>query len=545
MTYFDCDYKNFKEQILEEVMFNELGLSNEVNLAIEEMGYKNPTKIQALSIPLILDGRDVIGHSQTGTGKTMAFGLPAVDLVNVKERSTQVLVLCPTRELALQATVEMKKAAKFKRGLNVVAIYGGDPIDRQIKELKRGSQIVIGTPGRIMDHMRRRTLKLGGLKLVVLDEADEMLNMGFRDDMETILSDAPAERTTVLYSATMSKEIMRLTKNFQTDAKLIKSGDRNLTVSSIDQWYCNIPRERKTDAIAKLYHVHKPKMSLVFCNTKRMVDTLVERLGDINIKAVALHGDLNQTARNRVMQAFRSGKFSMLVATDVAARGLDVDGVEMVFNYDIPVDNEYYVHRIGRTGRAGRSGKAVTFVSGRKQNGQIKYLEKYIKTKIPFRSLPSQREVEKIEQQAKIDSIRVELDNKANEKNVKIIRALMDEGFDAEQIAATLLTMMNSKPQAKEQDAGDTSAYKNTGAESGMVRFFINLGKKDRVQPKDFVGCIAGEAKIPGSEIGKIDIFEQFSFVEVPMDRANKVHTTLGGITLKGRSINIEPAKGR
>jgi ATP-dependent RNA helicase DeaD len=531
---------------MKETNFNKLGLSHEVNLAIEEMGFENPTQIQALSIPLILEGRDVIGHSKTGTGKTMAFGLPAVDIVNTKDRATQVLVLCPTRELALQATEEMKKATKHKRGINVVAIYGGAPIDPQTRELKRGAHIVVGTPGRIMDHMRRRRLKLGALKLAVLDEADEMLNMGFRDDMETILSEAPDERNTVLFSATMSKEIIRLTKRFQTDAKLIESGDENLTVANIEQWHCSVSRDKKTDAIVKLYSTHQPKMSLIFCNTKRMVDTLVERLQGHGISAVALHGDLNQHARNRVMAAYRSGKFAILVATDVAARGIDVAGVEMVFNYDIPLDNEYYVHRIGRTGRAGRSGKAVTLVVGKKESLQIRTLERFIGAKIPFRGLPTQRDVEKIEKAKMLDVIKAQMSKKASHSSRDIIDQLMADGNDVKDIACTLLTMMDRKEEKpKKEKRAKKSDYGNTGAERGMVRFFINLGRKDRVEARDIVGCIAGEAKIRGSEIGKIDIFDKFSFVEVPQDRAPVVHSTLGGVSIKGRSLNIEPAVGK
>jgi len=530
---------------MKKTKFNELGLSQEVYLAIEEMGYESPTEIQRLSIPLILSKRDVIGHSQTGTGKTMAFALPAVDMINISDRATQVLVLCPTRELALQATEEMKKAAKYKRGINVVPIYGGAPIEPQTRELKRGAHIVIGTPGRIMDHMRRRRLKLGALKLVVLDEADEMLNMGFRDDMETILSDAPEKRITVLFSATMSKEIMRITKHYQTDAKLIKSVDKNLTVESIDQWYCSVQRDKKTDAITKLLSVHKPKMSLVFCNTKRMVDTLVERLKKRGISAVALHGDLNQHARNRVMKAYRAGDFSMLVATDVAARGLDVDGVEMVFNYDIPLDNEYYVHRIGRTGRAGRSGKAVTFVSGKNQISQVRELERYIRASIPFRKLPTQHEVDRVEREEFVETLKKEIGSKRNHSHSIIIDELIDEGIDAKDIAVALLHMLNKKSVEAKKPSGRKADYSNTGAERGMVRFFINLGRKDRIAPRDIVGCIAGESEIRGSEIGKIDVFDKFSFVEVPDTHAPVVHSSLGGALIRGRKINIEPAKGR
>ena len=524
--------------------FNELGLSHEVYSAINKMGYKTPTMIQEQAIPKILAGKDVIGQSQTGTGKTMAFGLPAVDMVNVNQKAVQVLVLCPTRELALQAAGEIQKAAAFKHGLNVVPVFGGAPINNQIKALKKGAQIVIGTPGRIMDHMRRRTLKLGALKLAVLDEADEMLNMGFRHDMETILKDVPKDRITVLFSATMSKEILQLTKNFQKDAVLIKSADRNLTVDAIDQWHCMVDKNRKTDAVVRLLAVNQPKMALVFCNTKRMVDTLAGRLKKQQISAAALHGDMDQHARNRVMKAYREERISVLIATDVAARGIDVDGVEMVINYDIPKDIEYYVHRIGRTGRAGRSGKAVTLAAGSTQRQDLKQIERYIKASIPFRKLPGKEAAEQNQNNKLVDTIKAEISKKKHHKSAAVVQRLMDEGFDPIDIAAALINLKTSG-QISESAEVATPKFGNTGAQSGMVRFFINLGKKDQIAARDIVGCIAGETKISGSEIGKIDIFEKFSFVEVPEDHAVNVRDMLSGVMMKGRQMNIEPAVGR
>jgi ATP-dependent RNA helicase DeaD len=525
--------------------FNKLGLSHEVIMAVDEMGYEQPTDIQSSCIPLILAGRDVIGHSQTGTGKTMAFGLPAVDLINTQDRATQVLILCPTRELAVQAAEEIKKAVLYKPGINVVPIYGGAPIEPQTKELKRGAHIVVGTPGRIMDHMRRRRLKLGALKMMVLDEADEMLNMGFRDDIETILRDVPEKRITVLFSATMSNDIMRLTKNYQTNAQHVKSADKNMTVAKIDQWFCNVPRGKKVEATLRLLTYHKPQLSLIFCNTKRMVDELVDRLKKNDISAVALHGDLNQHQRNRVMKAYKSGSFPVLVATDVAARGIDVDDIEMVFNYDIPLDDEYYVHRIGRTGRAGKSGMAVTYVGGNSQMGQIRNIERFIKARIPKRDLPSHADVEKIRRIEFVKTLKEEMKSKKSHQYSKTIDELVAEGLDIKDIACALLSMMNKKETVKAKPEGKLKNYNNTGGERGMVRFFINLGRKDRIAPGDLVGCIAGEANINGSEIGKIDVFDKFSFVEVPDVHAPKVHGSLGGVSIRGRKINIEPANGR
>jgi len=397
-----------------------------------------------------------------------------------------------------------------------------------------------------MDHMRRRTLKLGGLKMAVLDEADEMLNMGFRNDMETILADAPEERITVLFSATMSKEIRQLTKHFQKQAVYIKSGETGMTVAAIDQWHSIVDRNRKTDGVVRLLAVHKPQMALVFCNTKRMVDTLVERLKSQNVPAAPLHGDMDQHARNRVMKSYRDGRVSVLVATDVAARGIDVDGIEMVINYDIPKDTEYYVHRIGRTGRAGRSGKAVTLVSGKEQQREIKMLERFIKTSIPFKKLPTQAEADQQKNLQLAGTIKKAMDKKPSAKNVALITSLVDEGCDPKDIAVALLNMMTDGHVAEEKTKNvRQKSYGNTGAQSGMVRFFINMGKMDKVAARDIVGCIAGEAKIRGSEIGKIDVFDKFSFVEVPETHASTVQDNMRGVMMKGRQMNIEPAAGR
>lgn len=524
--------------------FNELGLSPEVYSAIEKMNYTEPTQIQAQTIPLILDGRDVIGQSQTGTGKTMAFGLPAVDIANANNRAVQVLVLCPTRELALQATNELSKAAAFKEGIKVVAVFGGAPIEPQIKALKKGAQIVIGTPGRVMDHMRRRTLKLGALKMAVLDEADEMLNMGFRNDMEAILGETPENRITVLFSATMSKEIKRLTKNFQKEAVFIKASGSNLTVKAIDQWHTSVDRSKKTEAIVRLLAVHRPQMALIFCNTKRMVDTLADRLKQHNITTAALHGDMDQHARNRVMRNCRDGKVSVLIATDVAARGIDVDSVEMVINYDIPKDSEYYVHRIGRTGRAGRSGKAVTLISGKENQQEIKQLERFIKTDIPFKKMPTEAEADMEKNRQLAEKIKEVMAGKPSKKNVAIVTSLMNEGCDAKDIAIALLQMQTDGAEQEEAQA-QKKTYGNTGAQSGMVRFFINMGKMDRIAARDIVGCIAGETKIRGSEIGKIDVFDKFSFVEVPEIHASAIQGTMRGVMMKGRQMSFEPAAGR
>lgn len=527
--------------------FNELGLSEETLLSIDKMGFKKPTNIQADCIPLIMQGKDVIGHSQTGTGKTMAFGLPAVEMVNEKNTAVQALILCPTRELAVQAAKEIAKSAEQKKGLQVVPIYGGAPIDRQIRQLKSGAQIVIGTPGRVMDHMRRRTLKLGGLKLMVLDEADEMLNMGFREDIETILEDVPEQRTTVLFSATMSREIMQITKNYQTDAELIKAVGKNLTVENIDQKFISTRKINRVEALVRLHEYHRPQLSLVFCNTKRMVDELVEELQHMGISAAALHGDMRQNGRDRVMNAFRNGSIKVLVATDVAARGIDVDDVELVINFDIPIDDEYYVHRIGRTGRAGRKGKAITFVNGKKHQKRISEIQRYTKCEINQDPIPKEEDILKMKSQEFINSMKEEMTKSDFYKYYPIIEQLEAEGYSAKDIACTLIKskMETAKKKKPKRDNIIKGNFKNTGAESGMVRFFVNVGKLDRITPRDIVGSIAGETKIDGSNIGKVDIYDKFSFVEIANFEAETVMQRFKNVQFKGRPMTIEPAKAR
>ena len=343
---------------MQVTQFYEMDLSNAVKQAVADIGFEQATDIQASAIPLILEGRDVIGHSQTGTGKTAAFSIPAIERINCEDRSIQVLILCPTRELAVQACDEIHKFTKYLPRIRTIPIYGGQRMEIQIAALKTGVHVVVGTPGRVMDHMRRRTLNLNGLKMLVLDEADEMLSMGFRDDIETIIGQTPVNRQTVLFSATMSPEILAITEKYQTSPALIKIAHQQLTVPSIAQYYYEVPAGTKTEALSRLLDVYHPEISMVFCNTKRQVEELVSELQLRGYMADGLHGDMKQQQRNHVMNRFKKRQIDILVATDVAARGIDVDHVEAVFNYDVPQDVEYYVHRIGRTGRAGNSGTA-------------------------------------------------------------------------------------------------------------------------------------------------------------------------------------------
>jgi ATP-dependent RNA helicase DeaD len=321
------------------------------------MGFETMTPIQEQAIPILMAGQDVIGQAQTGTGKTAAFGIPMIEKIDPDDRRLQALVLCPTRELAVQAAEEIRKLAKYMHSIKVLPVYGGQEIYRQIKALSTGIQIIVGTPGRVMDHMRRHTIRTDAIKMIVLDEADEMLNMGFREDIETILKDIPAERQMALFSATMPQAILDITHTYQNDAKYIRVTPKEITIDLVKQAYYRVQRKDKNEVLCRLMDYYQPKRTLVFCNTKRMVDDLSEVLKARGYQAEGLHGDLSQHQRDNVMSMFRSGTCQILIATDVAARGLDISGVDAVFNYDVPEDIEYYVHRIGRTGRAGRKGQ--------------------------------------------------------------------------------------------------------------------------------------------------------------------------------------------
>ena len=368
--------------------FEELNIDERILRAVEDMGFEEASPIQANAIPAVLEGRDVVGQAQTGTGKTAAYSIPMLQKIDPDLKKVQAIVLCPTRELAVQVSEEIRKLAKYMSDIKVLPVYGGQEIVKQIKSLKAGVQIVVGTPGRVMDHMRRKTVKFDHVSMVILDEADEMLDMGFREDMETILTDTPKDRQTVLFSATMPKAIMDIAKRFQNDAQVIKVVRKELTVENIEQYYYEVRPKNKCEVLCRLIDIYNPRLSVVFCNTKRQVDELISDLKGRGYFADGIHGDMKQAQRDRVMADFRNGKTEILIATDVAARGIDVDDVDIVFNYDLPQDEEYYVHRIGRTGRAGREGLALTFISG-KEVYKLKDIEHYCKTKIKAKPIPS------------------------------------------------------------------------------------------------------------------------------------------------------------
>ncbi|HET7624431.1 MAG TPA: DEAD/DEAH box helicase [Verrucomicrobiae bacterium] len=419
-------------------LFSELGLSAELLKAIDKLGYEQASPIQAEAIPILLQGKDVVGQSQTGSGKTAAFAAPAIEKVNVDQRATQILILCPTRELAVQVSEEVHKLSFFKRGLHALPVYGGQSYDRQLFGLRQGAHIVIGTPGRVMDHMRRGTLKLDALKMVVLDEVDVMLNMGFRDDIELILQSTPKERQTVFFSATIPRPIQQLIEKYARDPRQVRIEQKAMTVPTVEQVYYEVDRRYKIELLTRLIDIYDLKLGIIFCNTKRMVDDLVDHLNAQGYSADRLHGDMSQAMRDRVMNKFRKSGLEFLVATDVAARGIDVDDVEVVFNYDLPYDGEDYVHRIGRTGRKGRSGRAISFASGR-EIFQIRNIERYTNMRIQRGKAPTAGEVEEARANVFLDKIRATLKSGDYKRQDHLVERLLEEGFSSTDIASALL----------------------------------------------------------------------------------------------------------
>ncbi len=426
---------------MDKPSFANLNLSPEVQKAIAALGFEEASPIQAATIPPLLEGRDLVGQSQTGSGKTAAFAIPAIEATNPDDRSTQILILCPTRELATQVAEEVHKLALFKKGVHAVPIYGGASYERQFYELKKGVQIVIGTPGRTIDHLERGTLDISKLKTVILDEADRMLDMGFREDIERILQDAPKERQTVFFSATVSPAIRDLINRFSNNPVSVKIDQRELTVPTVEQLYYEVPPKGKLSALLRIIDFHNFKLGIIFCNTQRMVDDLADQLLAQGFSADRLHGGIAQAQRTRVMNKFKKAEFEFLVATDVAARGIDVDDLEVVVNYDLPYDAEDYVHRIGRTGRAGRRGVALTFVGGR-DIYKLQFIERFTKTKIRRAALPTSGEVEERRNSLLIEKIRATLQEGNFDGWTPLVDRLLEEGFMPTDISASLLQLL-------------------------------------------------------------------------------------------------------
>jgi len=427
---------------MKKLLFNELSFSAPLHRAIEEMGFVEATHIQSETIPLLLEGKDIIGQAQTGTGKTASFGIPLLEKIEEADTTLSSVVLCPTRELALQVANELKKIAKHKKHIRIIPVYGGESIHQQISDLKRHTHIIVGTPGRIIDHLERKTLSFNNVRTVVLDEADEMLNMGFRDDIETILKSMPKERQTVLFSATMPKTIIELAKKYQRHPTHIKVTTENLTAASIEQMFFDIGSMSKIQLISTLIAIHDIQLSIIFCNTKRKVDEVTKLLKALGHKADSIHGDLDQRRRNNVLAGFRKGDTQFLVATDVAARGIDVSDIDAVFNYDLPLDPEYYVHRIGRTGRAGKTGKAFSFVTGRNEFRLLKSIEQFAGVTIQRTPVPTENDERDILVQKLFAKIRTMVTKEDLSRFEEMSEQFTADGLTHRQLVAALLKIV-------------------------------------------------------------------------------------------------------
>ncbi len=570
---------------METIKFEDLKLDDRILRAVADMGFEETSPIQGKAIPLALEGTDIIGQAQTGTGKTAAFGIPLLEKVDPKLKKLQAVVLCPTRELAIQVAEEIRRLAKYMHGIKVLPVYGGQEIVKQIRSLKDGTQVIIGTPGRVMDHMRRKTIRVEEVHTVVLDEADEMLNMGFLEDMETILGQLPETRQTMMFSATMSPAILEIARKFQKDPETVKVVKKDLTVPKVTQYYYEVKQKNKVEVLSRLLDLYAPKLSVVFCNTKKGVEEVVDALQGRGYFAEGLHGDLKQIQRDRVMNSFRNGKTDILVATDVAARGIDVDDVEAVFNYDIPQDDEYYVHRIGRTGRAGREGKAFSLVVG-KEVYKMRDIQRYCKTRIIPQAIPSLNDITSIKVDKILDQVRETIESQELDDMIDVIEMkLIEEDYTAMDLAAALLKIVvgdeneeiaeSSRPARSLDDldswGGRGSKDKGrrgrndasgrgksrrvkasekvydyiAGEGNSMARLFLNIGKAQKVTPGDILGAVAGESNIPGKVVGSIDMYDGYTFVEVPNEYADTVIQSMKNARIKGKGVHAERANGR
>jgi|GEM_PF-14176 len=522
--------------------FSELGLSEPIARAIRELGFESPTPIQARSIPVLLTGRDLLGLAQTGTGKTAAFALPMLHRLEGRKSHVQGLVLAPTRELAVQVAEGIHKFSKYT-GLRVVPVYGGQPIDRQIRALRSGADIVVGTPGRILDHIRRGSLSLDQVAFCALDEADEMLTLGFQEDIETILSDLPEARQLAFFSATMPPRIAQMTKQFLRSPAHVSIESKRRTVETTNQAYYEVPRGKKMDALARVLDMETPGPTIVFCRTRQETQDVAESLRLRGYNAEPIHGDMNQSERDRVMKRFREGGADLLVATDVAARGLDIETVTHVINYDIPWDVEQYIHRIGRTGRAGRSGDAITLVEPRERR-MLKNIERMIGAPIKPARIPTAADIAARRREQFRDSLREALEASNFDGQMATVEELSEE-YDAAEVAAAALQLLWESRHAgiPAEIVEEEIAAVAERAEQGMVRIFVGLGRADGLRPKDLVGAIANETNVPGNAIGAIDILDSTSFVEVPAAEADNVIEALRNTKIRNRKPKVSLAR--
>jgi ATP-dependent RNA helicase DeaD len=520
---------------MKDIKFNDLNIDDKVLQAIDAMGFEEPSQIQAEAIPVVLQGVDVIGQAQTGTGKTLAYGAPVISMID-KGSKLSALVLTPTRELAIQVNDELTTIAKFKK-IKIMPIYGGQPIERQIKALKRGVEIVVGTPGRILDHIKRHTIDLSNIKFLILDEADEMLNMGFIDDIESIIKNLSKDRQTMLFSATMPDQIKRLaTRYMKKETKHIKIVRNTLTVEKIKQYYYEVKAKDRFETLCRILDVDEPSSAIIFCKTKRGVDQLVEAMQARGYNVEGMHGDMNQNQRLNTLRKFKENNLEFLVATDVAARGIDVEDVSHVINYELPQDMESYVHRIGRTGRANKEGIAYSLVTPREYI-LLKQIEKFTKSKIKRNEIPTVDEIFETKYKHILEDVKQTLDNDDYKKFIPMATQLDDE-YNLVDVAAALMKMNFDNEISFDYT-------ENSIGNENSVRLFFTIGRMDKINPKDLLEFLKETAHVNAAEIGDIDILDKFTFINVPEEFVNSILSKSAGKKLHGRKVNIEVAKNK
>lgn len=553
----------------EELKFSELGLPESILKALEETGYETPSPIQQAAIPVLLEGKDLIGQAQTGTGKTAAFAVPALAKLDLSLNAPQILVLTPTRELAIQVAEAMQTYARHLKGFRILPVYGGQGMDTQLRQLKRGVHAVVGTPGRIQDHIRRNTLKLQTLQTVVLDEADEMLRMGFVDEVEEILSHTPDEKQVALFSATMPNPIRKIAKRHLNDPQEIKIRAKSATVSTVRQRYCQVTANHKLDALTRILEVEDFDGMVIFVRTKTATVELAEKLEARGFSSSPINGDMNQALRERTVARLKQGSLDILIATDVAARGLDVERISHVVNYDIPHDTESYIHRIGRTARAGRSGEAILFAAPREKR-MLALIEKATGKKIEPMTLPSEEEIA----DKRIASFHALISETIASEDLTPFDAVINtyqqnHSADLSEIAAALTYLSQKdrplipdlpplpKPskkgerqgdakRSKREDRGESRSKRDKGerstsksVEHGMIRYRIAVGRDQKAEAKHIVGAIANEAGLSNQDIGRIDIFDDYSLVDLPDGMPKDIFQHLRKVRVCGHKMRI------
>ncbi|MDF2505075.1 MULTISPECIES: DEAD/DEAH box helicase [Clostridium] len=520
---------------MKNIKFTELELKDTVLKAIDDMGFENPSEIQSASIPVIMQGFDIIGQAQTGTGKTCAFGAPIISKVDTKQKSIQALILTPTRELAIQIYEELKRLSTHDKARSL-PIYGGQSMDKQISALRKDVSIVVGTPGRVLDHIRRKTLKLGDLKYLVLDEADEMLNMGFIDDIEEIINNTNKERQTLLFSATMPRPIKKLAEKYlKKDVKLIQILKKSMTVSKIDQYFYEVHNNARLEALCRILDTEEPECAIIFCKTKKNVDELVSTMGSKGYNIEGMHGDMKQSQRLSTLSKFKHGKLTFLAATDVAARGIDVENITHVINYELPQDTESYVHRIGRTGRANKSGTAISLIT-KKEFSKLKQIERDIKSKITKKAVPSVDDIINIKSKNIVAKITNILNDDEYKKFEPIIEDLSSQ-YSLNQIAAALLKNTLDKELSMEYSDDSTNGGENS------VRLFMSIGRRDGINIKSLLEFIDHTSNVNSNYVGSIDILDKFSFVDINESKVPLILQNTSGKKFNDRRVNIEVAK--